>query len=523
LTAFYLGVFAVSLGLSFVFTWRVRNFAITHGWLAAPCVERHLHTTPRPRLGGVAIFAAFLVTVGVAALISSQFHASQFALPARTWLTLLLPCCLVFLLGLYDDIRGAGPYLKFSIQGLAAAMLFAGGLRILDVPVLFGAYRLPWYVGLPLTILWVLAITNAFNLIDGLDGLAAGSALFSTLVVFVVALFSQSPLLVLLTLALSGAILGFLRFNFNPATIFLGDCGSLFIGFLLSALALEGAQKASTIIAVAIPVVSFGLPILETTLSVLRRLISGRPIFTADREHIHHKLLQLGLSHRQVVVVLYAVSAVFALLSLFLLFPTGSSLGLVLAVLGTGVWMGVQHLGYLEFGEIRRVAQRTMEQRQIVINNLAIRRATEELKVARDYQQVKNILIAAFGSNDFDAFELHVQLMPEERLGLDLLSDTPADRNDLVVTWRKPGAPAPNDNLAAWNVVLDLVTTSNRRRGWLTIHRLYTTRDLQLDINLVASVFPVALADALDRVMDISSYVVVRSHQAPALVAVEAS
>src|SRR6202023_4148786 len=171
-----------------------------------------------------------------------------------------------------------------------------------------------WAIGLPITVLWVIGITNAFNLIDGLDGLAAGSALFSTLVVFVVAIFSGSSLVSLLTIALAGAILGFLRFNFNPATIFLGDCGSLFIGFILSALALEGAtQKAPTVIAVAIPVVSFGLPILETTLSILRRLISGRPVFTADREHIHHKLLQHGLTHRQVVIVLYGVSAVFAL------------------------------------------------------------------------------------------------------------------------------------------------------------------------------------------------------------------
>src|SRR5205085_6405585 len=241
------------------------------------------------------------------------------------------------------------------------------------------------------------------------DGLAAGSALFSTLVVFVVAIFSGSAVVSLLTIALAGAILGFLRFNFNPATIFLGDSGSLFIGFLLSALALEGAQKAPTVIAVAIPVVSFGLPILETSLSVLRRLIGGRPVFTADREHIHHKLLQLGLSHRQVVIVLYAVSALFAMLSLFLLRPTGSTLGLVLAVVGTGIWLGVQHLNYLEFGELRRVALRTMEQRQIVINNLAIRRAVEELKGASDYDQIRGILLAAFDSNDFDAFELQIK------------------------------------------------------------------------------------------------------------------
>jgi UDP-GlcNAc:undecaprenyl-phosphate GlcNAc-1-phosphate transferase len=299
--------------------------------------------------------------------------------------------------------------LKFAAQAVAAAMLFAGGMRILDLPVLFGQHTFPWFIGLPLTVLWVVAITNAFNLIDGLDGLAAGSALFSTLVFFIVALVNHSWLGSLMSVALAGAILGFLRFNFNPATIFLGDSGSLFIGFLLSALALAGAQKAPTFVAVAIPVVSFGLPILETLLSILRRLISGRPIFTADREHIHHRLLEMGFSHRQVVIVLYAVSALFALLSLFLLWPTGSTLGLVLAIVGTGIWLGVQHLNYPEFGELRRVAQRTMDQRQIVINNLAVRRAVEELKVAGDFAQVRSILTAAFETNDFDGFELHLR------------------------------------------------------------------------------------------------------------------
>src|SRR5437660_475282 len=321
---------------------------------------------------------------------------------------------MAFLLGAYDDVRGASPYLKFTVQAIAGALLFAGGLRILDLPVLFGGHQFSWFIGLPLTILWVLAITNAFNLIDGLDGLAAGSALFSTLVAFVVALLNGYSLVTVMTIALAGAILGFLRYNFNPATIFLGDSGSLFIGFLLSALALAGAQKAPTIVAVAIPVVSFGLPILETVLSILRRLISGRPVFTADREHIHHKLLQHGMTHRQVVILLYGVSAIFAMLSLFLLWPTGSSLGLVLAVLGIGIWIGVQHLGYLEFGELARVAQRTLNQPQIFVNNLAIRRATEELKVARDYEQVRRILLAAFGSNDFDSFELSLELLPGE-------------------------------------------------------------------------------------------------------------
>jgi UDP-GlcNAc:undecaprenyl-phosphate GlcNAc-1-phosphate transferase len=412
----------------------------------------------------------------------------------------LVPGFLIFLLGLYDDVRSIGPYPKFTIQAIAGAMLWFGGLRILDLPVLFGARQFPWFIGLALTILWVIGITNAFNLIDGLDGLAAGSALFSTLVVFVVALLSHSSLVALMSIALTGAILGFLRFNFNPATIFLGDSGSLFIGFLLSALALEGTQKAPTVIAVAIPVVSFGLPILETSLSVLRRWISGRPVFTADREHIHHKLLALGLSHRQVVIILYAVSALFALLSLFLLWPTGSSLGLVLAVVGTGVWLGIQHLGYLEFGEIRRVAQRTLEQRQIVINNLSIRRATEELKVAKDYDQLCRILVAAFSSNDFDAFDLNIKLLLHEHPHLPKLPMA-SNHGDIHFRWNKPGTLVTPGLYGAWSLSLDLLTTSNRKRGSMSVHRRYAEHPLQLDVNLLTTEFPTALADAVDRIV----------------------
>lgn len=410
--------------------------------------------------------------------------------------TIAVPASLVFLLGVYDDLRGAGPYFKFTVQGIAATMLYAGGLRIVHIPVIFGQRVLPWYVGLFCTVIWVLAITNAFNLIDGLDGLAAGCALFSTMVAFVVALFHGPTLVEVMTISLAGAIIGFLRYNFNPATIFLGDSGSLYIGFLLSALALYGTQKSPTIVAVAIPIVSFGLPILETSLSILRRLISGRSVFTADREHIHHKLLQHGLSHRQVVILLYGVSAGFAMLSLFLLWPTGSSLGLVLAVLGTGIWMGVQHLGYLEFGELARVAQRTLDQPQIFVNNLAIRRAVKDLKGARDYEHVRKILVAAFGSNDFDAFELKLEPSSAEIVSFDADDSSDASRRPCF-RWSKPGLPQTHSSSTAWRIALHLLTSNGVPCGTLTVLRLYSERDLQIDINLLTAGFPTALADAL--------------------------
>ncbi|MGA8764503.1 MAG: MraY family glycosyltransferase [Candidatus Sulfotelmatobacter sp.] len=501
MTVAFFAIFFFSLLLSFVLTRWVRDAATAHGWVAFPSHERHLHSGPLPRMGGVAIFITFTLSIVAASAIASFSPHLKGAFSLRTLLTILVPASLVFALGVYDDLHTAGPYFKFAVQSVAATLLFLGGLRILDVPVLFGARHLPWFLGLPLTIVWVLAITNAFNLIDGLDGLAAGSALFSTLVAFVVALLNGQSLVTVMTIALAGAILGFLRYNFNPATIFLGDSGSLFIGFLLSALALEGAQKAPTIVAVAIPVVSFGLPILETSLSILRRWISGRPVFTADREHIHHKLLQHGMTHRQVVIVLYGVSAVFALLSLFLLWPTGSSLGLVLAVLGTGIWIGVQRLGYLELGELARVAQRTLEQRQIFVNNLAIRRATQEFKVARDYDQVCRILQAAFSSNDFDGIDVKIKLFPGEYWLADTEPNTQSRRAEASFHWTKSGGRKSLEGLAAWTLSLDLVSASNRRRGSLMVHRLYSQRDLQVDINLLTAVFPGALADALDRTL----------------------
>lgn len=491
----YLGTFASSLLISFVATKLVRDFANRKGWVSAPQHPRHLHTRPLPRLGGVAIALSFLVAIVLGLGVQQLLHPETSPSALHPLLTILPPALLVFLLGIYDDLRTAGPYLKFGVQAVAGGMLFAGGLRISDIPLLFGAHQFSWFVGLPLTIFWVMAITNAFNLIDGLDGLAAGSALFSTMVMFVVAALGSISLVSLVTLALAGAILGFLRYNFNPATIFLGDCGSLFVGFLLSALSLQGAQKAPTLIAVAIPLVSFGLPILETVLSIARRFISGRPVFTADREHIHHKLLEHGWSHRQVVIILYGVSAVFALLSLFLLWPTGSTLGLVLAVLGTGIWLGVQHLGYLEFGELRRVAQRTIEQRHIFINNLAVRRAVEELKVAENLPQIHRILTAAFDTNDFDAFELHPN-PPFGTHGLHVV-----ENGDPKISWKKAGALVTAEFENAWSLTLDLVSTGNRHCGRIMIFRHYSSRDLQLDINLLTSGFATTLADALQRTM----------------------
>ena len=329
--------------LSFVLTRCVRNWATAHGWMAAPDQGRHLHSAAAPTSGRRCHLLRLSVQhwdcrpvelVASSADLRVLFQGATDHPGARTS---------DFPARAHDDLHPIGPYFKFGVEVLAGAMLFAGGLRILDLPVLsepppavvfrtsthdsLGSWRHQCLqpdrrtgrVGRRLGVLFHPGCFRGgadqphfFRLHGDLD--------------------SRGP-----------AILGFLRFNFNPATIFLGDCGSLFIGFMLSALALQGMQKSPTLIAVAIPVVSSRpsdplKPLLSVAASPVSR---GRPVFTGDREHIHHKLLQQGLSHRQAVIILYAVSAIFALLSLFLLWPTGSTVGLVLAVVGIGVWIGL--------------------------------------------------------------------------------------------------------------------------------------------------------------------------------------
>ena len=350
-----------------------------------------------------------------------------------------------------------------------------------------------------LTVTWVLLISNAFNLIDGLDGLSAGSALFSTLVVFVVSLFSGNPFVAVMSVTLAGAILGFLRYNFNPATIFLGDSGSLFLGFMLSAVSLAGAQKSTTLVAVAIPIVSFGLPLLDTFLSVVRRFLSGQPLFTGDREHIHHKLLKRGFTHKQAVVMLYGVSAALGLASLLLLYPTGTATGIVLTVVGIGIWFGVQHLGYHEFAELGRAAKRTVDQKQIIVNNLSVRRATEELSSADDFSSLCSILESAFAANEFDSFDLAFQPAIRDHARI----PEPFTRNydgSYRLEWRKKEV-VPSDS--RWQLSLLLNNPTLGPHATFTVYRGYASRNLMFDINLLTNEFQTVLSGALERALGI--------------------
>jgi UDP-GlcNAc:undecaprenyl-phosphate/decaprenyl-phosphate GlcNAc-1-phosphate transferase len=408
---------------------------------------------------------------------------------------ILGPSLIIFLLGLYDDLHSIGPYWKLCVEAVAAVFLYLGGFGIHQLDLFSAGHILQAAVGLPLTVFWVLLITNAFNLIDGLDGLAAGSAFFSTIVVLAVSLLNPNPMVTCLTIVLAGAILGFLRFNFHPASIFLGDSGSLFIGFMLSALALAGSQKAPTMVAVAIPVVSFGLPILDVALAVVRRFLGGKPLFSGDNDHIHHKLMKRGLSQRTAVLVLYGATAGFALLSLFLI-HNAAMIALVLIVIGIGVWFGIQHLHYAEFAELQDLVRRTKKRKQVFANNLEIRRATESLSSCAEFTSICKVLKNTLQPVGFDGFEFK----DSSSTGISEAFFAPLRRatdDGLRYCWCDMPVSDP-----AWELRLELMMSSGHRMGRFSLFRMNAEDPLLVDVDLFNNDFRNALSNAFFRAIN---------------------
>jgi UDP-GlcNAc:undecaprenyl-phosphate GlcNAc-1-phosphate transferase len=300
--------------------------------------KRKVHSTSTPRLGGLAVFSSFAVSLTLLfflfpdlspTIISDVEDAFVNTIQA---VLVVVAFLMVFAVGMRDDIKTLEPGPKFAVQFAAATLIYFAGFSITFVtnPAGPGVLNLQ-ILSYPVTVLWIVGITNAFNLIDGLDGLASGVAAIALITIVSISLVHQQLGIAMIALILAGSIVGFLWFNFRPATIFLGDSGSLFIGFFLALLSIQSFTKASTTFAALIPIFALGLPILDTTLSMLRRLFSwflpereqasrdvtfrkvARSIFSPDKSHIHHQLINRGLSHKNTVLVLYMVSALFCM------------------------------------------------------------------------------------------------------------------------------------------------------------------------------------------------------------------
>jgi UDP-GlcNAc:undecaprenyl-phosphate GlcNAc-1-phosphate transferase len=330
----------------------VARLAVRWGWLDHPDGRRKLHRQPVPTVGGVAVVAAFSLAAVQLEFVARRMAGVE-ALPP-IWRPLVASALVLMLLGLVDDARGVKPFTKLIVQGAVATYLWSGGFRIVTLSNPFGSEIHLGALGLPVTLVWLVGMSNAFNLIDGLDGLAAGLSLVSTVGLCAAALVNGRFEIALVALALAGALAGFLPYNFNPARIFLGDCGALPVGLILGAIALYGSIKASAAIVISIPLLALALPILDVLLALVRRFVRRKPVFEGDHDHIHHRLVEMGLTPRRAVVTLYAVATLFMVLALAsALGPwtvVWASITVALLVIG----LGVRALGYWEVTEIQK-------------------------------------------------------------------------------------------------------------------------------------------------------------------------
>jgi UDP-GlcNAc:undecaprenyl-phosphate GlcNAc-1-phosphate transferase len=297
-----------------------------------------VHAHPIPRIGGIPIAIAYTLS-----LVSFTTLSGTLGVP--TW-KLLPGAALVFLTGLVDDFFDLRPAYKLAGQTAAALVAFWGGLRVDNL----AQHPLPLWLNLPLTVFWLLLATNALNLIDGLDGLCAGIGLVATMTLFGAAMLGGNQPLAHATLPLAGALLGFLCYNVNPATVFLGDSGAMLIGFLLGCYGMIWTQKTATLLSLVVPLLALSVPLLDVSLAILRRFLRNQSVFKADRRHIHHRLLEQGMTPRKAVMVLYLFAAAVAAVAILLSTQLVKSYQnfLMLAILGV-VLLAVRRLRYQEF------------------------------------------------------------------------------------------------------------------------------------------------------------------------------
>lgn len=364
------GALVLALIVAAAVTPIVRGWARRAGVVDAPG-GRRIHERVVPRLGGIAVVLGFFAPLVALAFTQSEVAELFYADPMHV-VGLAVGGGIVASLGAWDDVRGVSARNKLLVQVVAAFAAWLCGFRMESLTLPFVGELSLGVFGLPVTLLWIVAVVNALNLIDGLDGLAAGIAFFACLTNFVVATLNGNPLVMLLASALGGAILGFLLYNFNPATIFMGDSGSMFLGFVLATTSMMGSSiQGSTTVAILVPLISLGVPIMDTLFAMLRRIVERRPVFSPDRGHIHHRLLDLGITHRRAVLILYGVSVVFTAAAITIALGRNWQVGVALLVLTVAMVGLARFVGYFEYLQIRR------RQRQHIHS-----RATERLRVA---------------------------------------------------------------------------------------------------------------------------------------------
>ena len=326
--------FMLAMFVSYVLTPYIKKLAFKIGAVDRPD-NRKVHKNIMPRLGGLAIYIAFMI----GCVASMEITWDIFGI--------LLGGTLIVALGVADDVYQLPAKVKLLGQIAAACVLVIFDIRIEWVNNPLGGYFYLDMLSIPFTIFWVISFTNVVNLIDGLDGLAAGVSAIASLTVILVSVQMGYFHVAILTAALAGAIIGFIRYNFNPATIFMGDTGSMFIGYMLAAISVYGAVKTAATIALIVPAIALGLPILDTAFAIMRRYVNGRPIFQPDKGHLHHRLLATGMSHKETVLFMYGITAVLCIGAVLWAEMDGFYAALIIAVIMTAVAVGAKKIGIL--------------------------------------------------------------------------------------------------------------------------------------------------------------------------------
>lgn len=323
----------IAFVVSFALTPVVKILAQKLGAMDVPGEARRVHDHPIPRMGGLAIFLGFIVSMLLFADITQEVRG------------ILLGSIIIVITGVIDDIISLRAWTKFLIQILAAVIAVLHGvvINVVSNPNVFSSQEaivLGW-VAIPITVLWIVGITNSVNLIDGLDGLAVGVSTISSVTMFVVALLVAEGNVAVILAALMGACVGFMPYNFNPAKIFMGDTGALLLGYVLSTVSVVGMFKFYAIVTFIVPILALFLPLFDTTCAFFRRLLHGQSPMHPDRGHLHHRLIDMGLSQKQAVAILYSISAILGLCAVVLATSGTVRLYLVVIAAASAVAVGI--------------------------------------------------------------------------------------------------------------------------------------------------------------------------------------
>ncbi|MEI6285594.1 MAG: MraY family glycosyltransferase [Bacillota bacterium] len=338
----YAIAFIIALLVAYLSTPLVKMLAFKIGAVDLPD-HRKVHKKPMARLGGLAIYFGFIVAVLFTIQANNQV------------LGICIGGTIIVLVGIVDDLRGMDAKVKLFLQIVAACVLLAFDLKIewISNPLGQGMFYLPFWLSAPVTIIWVIGCVNTVNLIDGLDGLAAGISFIAAVTISLMAMGANYATAAILTAALAGSALGFLQHNFNPAKIFMGDTGSMFLGFILASVSIVGSIKSLAAIAILVPILALGVPIFDTLFAIFRRYKSGNPIFAPDKGHLHHRLLQRGLSVKQAVLAMYAISIVLGGVAVLMMTYAPSYALIIIAILFALIMFGAKWLGIFDHNDKR--------------------------------------------------------------------------------------------------------------------------------------------------------------------------